>query len=345
MKHLDEGTIHAWLDGALSATEAHDAESHVKSCAECSAKVAEARGFIAGVSRILTSLDDVPAVTPKRAPSTAPAVRQWRAAPWVTGIAATLMLAIGITTYSRQDKSVAFQSVAKVDSNAPAYQRAAEVAPAVTAPVQAPRVADAVARRDQALGEQSRRVRMTAQPESPSRSAAGAGAGGVQDLASGVASDTAQVKKAIANAAPAPAFIPAPTTAAAAFRDATANDALAKVVNALDLAGCYPIEQPQQRARGLEAVAEVAGKVAASTRQRSAAAPSAARVAEPVQMPSAPAMVLLDTTRGALGYVALVAGTRTPVGSWNRVDGDSVRVDLLVRGLYTIPATKRTNCP
>ena len=35
MNHLDEGTIHAWLDGALDATQAREAEAHVAACATC----------------------------------------------------------------------------------------------------------------------------------------------------------------------------------------------------------------------------------------------------------------------------------------------------------------------
>lgn len=60
MQHLDEGTIHSWLDGALSADEAARVEAHVKECPQCAAAVAEARGFIAGASRILTALDNAP---------------------------------------------------------------------------------------------------------------------------------------------------------------------------------------------------------------------------------------------------------------------------------------------
>src|ERR1700704_6527902 len=60
MQHPDEGTIHSWLDGALSADEAARVEAHVKDCPECAAAVAEARGFIAGASRILTALDNAP---------------------------------------------------------------------------------------------------------------------------------------------------------------------------------------------------------------------------------------------------------------------------------------------
>jgi carboxypeptidase family protein/putative zinc finger protein len=60
-RHVDEGTLHAWLDGALAAGEAAAVEAHVAECASCAAAAAEARGLVAAASRILTGLDDVPA--------------------------------------------------------------------------------------------------------------------------------------------------------------------------------------------------------------------------------------------------------------------------------------------
>ena len=69
MQHPDEGTIHAWLDGALSPEEAASIESHVAECGECSAMAAEARGLIAASSRIVSALDAVPGgVIPERKP-------------------------------------------------------------------------------------------------------------------------------------------------------------------------------------------------------------------------------------------------------------------------------------
>jgi hypothetical protein len=59
--HVDDGTIHAWLDGAFDEVNAHAVSVHVTACATCSAAVAEARGLLAGSSRILRALDDVPA--------------------------------------------------------------------------------------------------------------------------------------------------------------------------------------------------------------------------------------------------------------------------------------------
>ncbi len=60
MSHLDEGTLHAWLDGALPPDESARVEAHVAECATCAAAAAEARGVIAASSRILSALDDVP---------------------------------------------------------------------------------------------------------------------------------------------------------------------------------------------------------------------------------------------------------------------------------------------
>ena len=86
MQHLDEGTIHAWLDGALAPEEAARADAHVKDCPQCQAAVAEARGFIAASSRILTALDDAPrGVIPVAAP-------KQRVQPWMWRVAATMLV-------------------------------------------------------------------------------------------------------------------------------------------------------------------------------------------------------------------------------------------------------------
>jgi anti-sigma factor RsiW len=91
MQHPDEGTIHSWLDGELRAEEAARVEAHVKDCPECAAAVAEARGFIAASSRILTALDNAPrGVVPVAAP-------RKRVDPIVWRVAATLLVVAGGT--------------------------------------------------------------------------------------------------------------------------------------------------------------------------------------------------------------------------------------------------------
>ena len=90
MQHLDEGTIHSWLDGALSADEAARVEAQVAECPQCAAAVAEARGFIAASSRILTALDHVPRGVVPRAHS----VKWYNRAGW-RAVAAVLVVAVG----------------------------------------------------------------------------------------------------------------------------------------------------------------------------------------------------------------------------------------------------------
>lgn len=57
MQHPDEGTIHAWLDGALGENEAAAVQSHVDECPACAERVREARGLIAGATRIVEATD------------------------------------------------------------------------------------------------------------------------------------------------------------------------------------------------------------------------------------------------------------------------------------------------
>ena len=152
MNHLDEGTIHAWLDGALDAAQSREIEAHVAGCPACSASVAEARGLIAGASRILAALDDVPAgVIPGAAPA-APGTlerdgvtpiaarrdirRGWRITSWASGIAAVLVGAIVLSTASKVDRPSEFSQtrVLRADSAGIGLDR---VAGDVTAPERA----------------------------------------------------------------------------------------------------------------------------------------------------------------------------------------------------------------
>jgi hypothetical protein len=103
MQHPDEGTIHAYLDGALSAAEARDVETHVASCEACQAGVAAARGLIAASSRIVSHLDAVPrGVIPAKAPSKS----RWIFSAWPTAIAATLVIGIGLVSIRGKEEPV-----------------------------------------------------------------------------------------------------------------------------------------------------------------------------------------------------------------------------------------------
>lgn len=55
--HVDEGTVHTWLDGMFAADDAARVAAHVAECAACGAMVAEARGLVAGAGRVVGALD------------------------------------------------------------------------------------------------------------------------------------------------------------------------------------------------------------------------------------------------------------------------------------------------
>src|SRR2546426_12174679 len=104
MQYLDEGMIHAWLDGELPPPDAEQIEAHARECAECAQRVAEARGLIAASTRILNSLDNVPSgVVPSAATPIAPArTRRWydrtdlRAAAAVLFVAGASLVALRV---------------------------------------------------------------------------------------------------------------------------------------------------------------------------------------------------------------------------------------------------------
>lgn len=168
MTHIDEGTIHAWLDDALPPDEAARVEAHVRDCAECSAAVAEARGFIAASSRILSALDDVPAgviprpegdagrvkpkvVHPEVVKSGAThARRRWWLSPQFAAAAGIAFIAVALSVVARRDgvRSVADYSLERAPANE-AQRAATPVAPDAPAPAPAARestVSDAAAR-------------------------------------------------------------------------------------------------------------------------------------------------------------------------------------------------------
>ena len=124
MQHLDEGTIHSWLDGALAPDEAAQVESHVAECPECAAAVAEARGFIAASSRILTALDNAPrGVIPVAAPKR-------RVDPIVWRVAATLLVvAAGTLAVFRNGGREAASSSVSTDTSATTISAVAPVVP------------------------------------------------------------------------------------------------------------------------------------------------------------------------------------------------------------------------
>lgn len=329
MQHLDEGTIHAWLDGALDGVQAAEAEAHVKQCASCSAAVAEARGLIAASSRILTALDDVPAgVIPKPAvaPTVKPARRQWRAAPWVSGIAAAaLLFAIGITQTRMSPRVAAFDRAAT--------QRDVSMDTSLVGVTGAPPTGvESAAARDAAVSAMSeRQARPVAAPSRRmERSMANAATQAPQ-------ANRAQPERI----APVPS---APSAMPAAVDDSKL--AVAKSVAPLPaleqvkLGGCYRLTSPTVRERGAASGSVAAGGRAVAAEARAAAGASRSYVA------SVPGGIIrLDTTQKRLGYpVRAESSDTTTIGWWSRVGNDTADVRLLSGVAFKVSARSRVAC-
>ena len=378
MNHLNAGEIHAWLDGAVDATQAREIETHVAQCSACAAAVAEARGYIAASSRILNALDDVPAgVTPKQAPRTpsrppAP-TRQWRAAPWVTGIAAALVLAVGITTWNRRAvqeempatgaASAARQEVESIPPVVvPAPQQAPQQAPLVgvgsepvlSAPANKPTQRDASAKasnrarvvetRPRTAGVLGGGVVSTA-PRLPMPSGAGADIRGPisKSAIGGVArplSDQKIANAVVTEASPAPAAAPeARTRDVTKLRSVRRTERVEESADVDELIGCYRVADTTRFRSASPNIGAIAGKAA----RRSAAAPSMA----PSAVYAAPqqAMLRLDTARAPVGYVVRSATSDSVIGWWMRVGSDSARVQLLNAARLQIGRKDQVACP
>lgn len=61
-EHLDEGTLHAWLDGELDSDQMADVEHHLEDCAECHARAEEARTMLHDADELVERLDPPPFV-------------------------------------------------------------------------------------------------------------------------------------------------------------------------------------------------------------------------------------------------------------------------------------------
>lgn len=60
MSHVDEGTLHALLDGELDTSTLHEVQTHFATCPACAARLAEAKQLIAETERLVNALE-VPA--------------------------------------------------------------------------------------------------------------------------------------------------------------------------------------------------------------------------------------------------------------------------------------------
>ncbi len=130
MSHVDEGTLHAYLDGELAPVERERVDTHLKGCPACQARLAEERQIIERASRLLGM-----ATLPERAMPPLQQLRQprldWRLRRPLAW-AATLILAVGLGWIARGSmmQRMASDAVAPEMSPAAAYGTPAVASPA-----------------------------------------------------------------------------------------------------------------------------------------------------------------------------------------------------------------------
>ena len=101
MSHVDEGTLHAYIDGELPPNERTALEGHLAQCATCGATLAEERALLERASALLGSAPPVE----RPAPPFEQIRRAIKRSPWRVRTsfawAASIMLALGLGYYLR----------------------------------------------------------------------------------------------------------------------------------------------------------------------------------------------------------------------------------------------------
>ena len=100
MSHVDDGTLHAYLDGELSPAEVQGVDAHLAQCPACRGRLDEERALITRAGELL-ALAAPPdrELPPFRAGDVKPPTRLWWKVRLPLAWAATLVLALGIGTY------------------------------------------------------------------------------------------------------------------------------------------------------------------------------------------------------------------------------------------------------
>jgi hypothetical protein len=122
MSHVDDGTLHAYLDGELTPVERERTEGHLAGCAACRARLEEERVLIERAGRLLGL-----AAPPERAAPPLHALRRPRRGSGLLiplAWAAVVTLAIGVGWYARgtfmTDRTAHESEQARLDSGTPA---------------------------------------------------------------------------------------------------------------------------------------------------------------------------------------------------------------------------------
>src|SRR6266481_1796265 len=100
MSHVDDGTLHAYLDGELAPAEAQGVDAHFAQCPACRGRLEEERALITRAGELLAlAAPPERELPPFRAGDVRPLKRLWWQVRLPLAWAATVVLALGIGTY------------------------------------------------------------------------------------------------------------------------------------------------------------------------------------------------------------------------------------------------------
>src|SRR5712691_428379 len=96
MSHVDEGTLHAYLDGELPAPERERVAVHIAACAECRTRLEEERALAVRARELLAHV--APPARAPVAPRARRPARAWRSVrlPLPLAWAATVTIAFAV---------------------------------------------------------------------------------------------------------------------------------------------------------------------------------------------------------------------------------------------------------
>lgn len=180
MSHVDEGTLHAYLDGECSGAEVTELEQHLAGCAPCRNALAEARGFLKESDSLVLALDVAGPAT--KSSVTAPVSRR---NPRLTTLAwaASIIAAVGLGYTLRNNAIPTNAAPEHLDEGATRLDRQPAVVqsqPTVSAPT---RAASGGGRRD--ASESPEPARMESKSTIATQGASGAGATPADALGAG----------------------------------------------------------------------------------------------------------------------------------------------------------------
>ena len=202
MSHVDDGTLHAYLDGELSPAEAQGVEAHLAQCPACRGRLDEERALITRAGELL-ALAAPPdrELPPFRAGDVKPLTPLWWKVRLPLAWAATVAIALGIGTYLGRGVEQVRQAPTASDTQATELKA-----------LQAPISSDTVQRESRAERRGAARTPRAA-PAAPAPAARRETDGFAQERKAEMAVIRRDTALSAATPAPVPAPAPAPQAA------------------------------------------------------------------------------------------------------------------------------------